>query len=116
MQGKGTGQAAYPYSPCVVRPSPKLPFISVGPRAAFKARETKPSPTTAKDGNTSMTIGVFETGEIWVRDLRMTSRDVAGYLGELGDDEREAAFIDAVEVGSNCLQRVRAGRDMEFVR
>ena len=60
-------------------------------------------------------IVVMETG-VHVRDLVIARQDVADYLRAIPQEERALAFIHAVEVGVFCLERARAGADLEFVR
>jgi hypothetical protein len=60
-------------------------------------------------------IDISDT-DIRIMDLIVPSRDVAGYIGKLSEDERETAVIRAVEVGVFCLERVQAGHDLDFIR
>ena len=54
--------------------------------------------------------------EIRVQDLEIPRKDVVDFLKSVPDEEREATFIRAVEVGVFCLERARTGHDTEFVR
>lgn len=54
--------------------------------------------------------------EIRVQDLEIPRKDVVDFLKSVPDEEREATFIRAVEVGVFCLERARTGQDTEFVR
>src|SRR5262245_5266985 len=60
-------------------------------------------------------VDVLETG-IRIRELRVEHRDVATYLRALAEDQREQAIIDAIKLGVFCLERARAGQDLDFVR
>jgi hypothetical protein len=60
-------------------------------------------------------IDVLETG-IQIHELHVENRDVAKYLDALPDDQREQAVVDAIKVGVFCLERARAGQDLDFVR
>ena len=60
-------------------------------------------------------IDVWETG-IRIHELHVENRDVAKYLGALPGDQREQAVVDAIKVGVFCLERARAGQDLDFVR
>jgi len=60
-------------------------------------------------------IDVFETG-IQIHELHVEHRDVATYLRALSEDQREHAVIDAIKLGVFCLERARAGQDLDFVR
>src|SRR5262249_50469250 len=44
------------------------------------------------------------------------SRDVAKYLDALPHSQREQAVVDAIKLGVFCLERARAGQDLDFVR
>jgi hypothetical protein len=60
-------------------------------------------------------IAVLEAG-IRIHELHVESRDVATYLDALPDERREQAVVDAIKVGVFCLERARAGQDLDFVR
>ena len=60
-------------------------------------------------------IEVIETG-IRIRELEIPRKDVADYLRAIPEEGREAAFIQAIEVGVFCLERATGSRDIEFVR
>lgn len=60
-------------------------------------------------------IDVFDTG-IRILEVEVPSRDVAAYLRDLTENQREQAVVHAVEVGVFCLERARAGQDLDFVR
>lgn len=60
-------------------------------------------------------ISVLATG-IRIHELHVESGDVAKYLDALPDDHREQAIVDAVKLGVFCLERARAGQDLDFVR
>src|SRR6516164_1216678 len=66
-------------------------------------------------GSLLKTIDIFETG-IRIRELHVEHRDVATYLRALSEDQREQAVIDAIKLGVFCLERARAGQDLDFVR
>ncbi len=63
----------------------------------------------------SKSISVTDSG-IRVLDLEVRRKDVADFLRAVPEEEREQAFVQAVEVGVFCLERVRTTRDTEFVR
>ena len=71
--------------------------------AAFRARAA------------TMKIEVVETG-IRIHELHIDNSDVAKYLGALTEDQRGRALVDAIKVGVFCLERARAGQDLDFVR
>src|SRR5258708_26528142 len=60
-------------------------------------------------------IDVSDTG-IRILDILVPNRDVAEYIRILLPDEREQAVVHAVEVGVFCLERARAGQNLDFVR
>src|SRR5262245_48458122 len=60
-------------------------------------------------------IEVAETG-IRIHELHIENSDVAKYLRALSGDQREQAVVDAIKVGVCCLERARAGQDLDFVR
>jgi predicted nucleic acid-binding Zn-ribbon protein len=60
-------------------------------------------------------IDVSESA-IRILDLIVPSRDVAAYVRALSPVERAQAVVHAVEVGIFCLERARAGQDLNFVR
>src|SRR6058998_3531028 len=60
-------------------------------------------------------IRMMEAG-IHVHDLVIARQDVVDYLRAIPEEERVPAFLHAVEVGVFCLERARAGADLEFVR
>jgi hypothetical protein len=60
-------------------------------------------------------IDVLEAG-IRIEALEVPSRSVAEYLRALPEDQREQTVVHAVEVGVFCLERARAGQDLDFVR
>ena len=66
-------------------------------------------------GSLLNSIDIFETG-IRIRELHVEHRDVATYLRTLSEDQREQAVIDAIKLGVFCLERARAGQDLDFVR
>jgi hypothetical protein len=43
-------------------------------------------------------------------------RDVAKFIGAFADAHRQQAIVDAIKVGVFCLERARAGQDLDFVR
>ncbi len=60
---------------------------------------------------------LVEGNTVRVSELRFESREVARFLMEKPTpDEQRRAFIEAVEMGVAVLQRVEAGREIEFVR
>lgn len=69
-------------------------------------------------GKSSTSRARIEIGEagVRVRDLEIRRRSVAEYLRELAPEDREAAFVHAVEVGVFCLERAGGARDLDFVR
>lgn len=60
-------------------------------------------------------VEFLDTG-IRINDLKISRREVADYLRKLPDEEREAAFIHAVEIGIFCLERARTSQETEFVK
>jgi len=64
---------------------------------------------------TDSKIDVSDTG-IRILDVVVPNRDVAEYVRALLPDEREQAVVHAVEVGVFCLERARAGQNLDFVR
>jgi hypothetical protein len=60
-------------------------------------------------------ISVFETS-IAIDGLEVDSRDVANYIRALTEDQRARAVVQAIEVGVFCLERARAGQELDFVR
>ncbi|MDR7486532.1 MAG: hypothetical protein QN187_14530 [Armatimonadota bacterium] len=64
---------------------------------------------------TDAKIEILETG-IHVHALEVRNRDVAEYLRPLLEEQREQALVHAIEVGVFCLERARAGQDLDFVR
>jgi hypothetical protein len=60
-------------------------------------------------------IDVSDSG-IRILDVMVPNRDVAEYIRALPPDEREQAVVHAVEVGVFCLERARAGQNLDFVR
>jgi hypothetical protein len=60
-------------------------------------------------------IDVTETG-IHIHDLEVVSEEVAEYLRETPEEERERTVVEAVKVGVFCLERGRAGQATEFVK
>lgn len=60
-------------------------------------------------------IEVLETG-IRILELEVPNRDVAEYFRVVPEEQREQAVVHAVEVGVFCLERARAGQDLDFVR
>jgi hypothetical protein len=66
-------------------------------------------------GGSSRKIDVTETG-IRIHDVRVENREVAKYVSALPPDQREQAVVDAIKVGVLCLERARAGQDLDFVR
>ena len=55
-------------------------------------------------------------GTVRINDLEIVRRDIADFLGKIPEDERESAFIRAVEVGVFCLERAQTSQETEFVR
>lgn len=64
---------------------------------------------------TGKQIELMDSG-IRVRDLEIPRKDVADYLRGIPEEERELAFVQAVEIGIFCLERARTSQDTEFVR
>ena len=60
-------------------------------------------------------IDILETG-IRVTELDVPNKDVAEFLRGVPEPERELNLIRAIEVGVFCLERARAGQDLDFVR
>lgn len=61
------------------------------------------------------TIDVSDGG-VHIHDVVVPSRDVAKHLRDLTSSEREQAVIHAIEIGVFCLDRARAGQDLDFVK
>jgi hypothetical protein len=51
-----------------------------------------------------------------ITELDIPRKDVADFLRSVAEDEVEMAFMQAIEVGSFCLERARMSQDTEFVR
>src|SRR5262249_9868823 len=64
---------------------------------------------------TAACIEVLDSG-IRISDLDIPRRAIADYLRESPQEDRELAFVDALEVGVFCLERAAGARDLEFVR
>jgi hypothetical protein len=60
-------------------------------------------------------IAVLEYS-LQITELEICRRDVADFFRTIPEDDIEAAFINAVEVGVFCLQRAHMSQDTEFVR
>lgn len=60
-------------------------------------------------------IKVHEAG-VRIVDLEIRNPDVADFLREVVESEREHVFVQAVEIGVYSLERARTSRDTEFVR
>lgn len=60
-------------------------------------------------------IEVSDTG-IRITDLDVPSKDVADFLRRVDEPEREAALVQAIEVGMFCLERARTNQDLDFVK
>lgn len=60
-------------------------------------------------------IKIHEAG-IRIVDLEILNPDVADFLREVVDSEREHVFVQTVEIGVYSLERARTSRDTEFVR
>src|SRR5262245_38139049 len=86
-----------------LRSAKELDMLAIQEAAAFTARAA------------TMKIEVVETG-VRIRELHIESSDVAKYLAALTEDQREQAVVDAIKVGVFCLERARAGQDLDFVR
>lgn len=61
------------------------------------------------------TLVISEAG-VRVVDLTIPRKDVADFLRSIPEDEREATFVQALEVGTFCLERTRTSQDTEFVK
>jgi hypothetical protein len=59
---------------------------------------------------------VVYDGGIQVKDLEIPRKDVVAFLKSVSEEEQEATFIRAVEVGVYRLERARTSLDTEFVR
>ena len=55
-------------------------------------------------------------GGVQVQQLDIRSQHVADFLGSVPQQDHEARFIEAVEVGAFCLERARSSLDTEFIR
>jgi len=60
-------------------------------------------------------IEILEAG-IKINDLIIPKKDVADFFRSVKEEELELTFIQAVEIGVFCLERVRLSQDTEFVR
>src|SRR5256885_245126 len=60
-------------------------------------------------------IELSDTG-VRIRYLQVPQKDVADFLRHVPELEREAALVQVIEVGVFCLERVRASRDLDFVK
>src|SRR5690349_4106317 len=53
---------------------------------------------------------------IRIMDIEVPGTDVAQFFAAAEEEERELLLIQAIEVGTFCLERARGNSDMEFVR
>ena len=60
-------------------------------------------------------IEVFDTG-IRIVDVDVPSKDAADFLQRVDEPKREAALVQAIEVGIFCLERARTSQDLDFVK
>ena len=60
-------------------------------------------------------IRLHEAG-VTICDVQISNPDVADFLREVDEAEREQVLIQAIEIGIYCLERARTSRDTEFVR
>jgi uncharacterized protein with von Willebrand factor type A (vWA) domain len=51
-----------------------------------------------------------------IRQLEIQEPEVVDYISRLHENEREAAFVQALHVGVFCLQRAQITQDTDFVR
>lgn len=51
-----------------------------------------------------------------IHNLQIHRKDVADYFREVPSEDRELAFIQAIEVGVYCLERSKASQDTEFIK
>lgn len=63
--------------------------------------------------NNSIVIG---DGGIRITEVEVPGRDVAQFFAVAQEEERHLLLIQAIEVGTFCLERARGNSDMEFVR
>lgn len=73
---------------------------------------TKTNRTDAAAG----AVRVGQDGKTRVEGLVIGCPEVAAYLSRFPDQEREARFVGAVEVGVACLERATTACDLDFVR
>lgn len=59
---------------------------------------------------------VLYDGGVQVESLEIPRKDVADFLKRVEENELEATFIRALEVGIFCLERARTSQDTDFVR
>jgi hypothetical protein len=64
-------------------------------------------------GETTITV---TGGGVRIRDLEIRRQHVADFLGSFPEEDHEAIFIQAIEVGTFCLERTRSSLDTEFLR
>lgn len=55
-------------------------------------------------------------GGIRIVDIDVPGKDVAQFFAAAEEEERELLLIQAIEVGTFCLERARGNSDMDFVR
>ncbi len=65
------------------------------------------------NNKSSMSIG---DGGIRILDVEVPGKDVAQFFAVAKEEERHLLLIQAIEVGTFCLERARGNSDMEFVR
>jgi gas vesicle protein len=53
---------------------------------------------------------------LFIRQLEIQEPEVVEYISRLHEDEREATFVHALQVGVFCLQRAQVTQDTDFVR
>jgi hypothetical protein len=56
------------------------------------------------------------SGQVVVTNLVIGSREVAGFLERVSEDERAKKLVDATEVGVACLERATATLNLDFLR
>jgi hypothetical protein len=64
---------------------------------------------------TTVNVDVSETG-IRIVALEIRSREIATYMSAVPEEERPRALAHALKVGVSCLNRARAGNDLDFVK
>lgn len=76
-----------------------------------------PSKKTA-DGHAPVSAGelTITNDTLAIRQLTFTNADIAYYLGQLDPDERIPALIKTIEVGTFCMERAAATKDLDFVK